>query len=239
MSIHDTGFQAALDEAKAGANEGGVPIGACLVNKDGKILGRGHNLRVQNGSATLHVSLWSFPCSCCHIDFHLSRFEFKVLFCGMFGRRYSLSSSNPRIEITESVRPTTLISYHSRLSCSQQAEISALESAGRLPPAAYKGATMYTTLSPCDMCTGACILYNVSRVVMGENRTFVGGEDYLHSKGIEVINLKSDECRELMTRFIREHPEDWYVSRLLYQCLCLTSTTGVKVILRLTRTMQV
>ncbi len=68
---------------------------------------------------------------------------------------------------------------------------------------------MYTTLSPCDMCTGACILYKVSRVVIGENKTFVGGEEHLQRKGIEVLNVESKECEELMARFIREHPEDW------------------------------
>lgn len=72
--------------------------------------------------------------------------------------------------------------------------MSALEDAGRLPASAYKGATMYTTLSPCDMCTGACILYKVSRVVMGENKTFVGGEKYLEQRGVEVINVSSHGC---------------------------------------------
>lgn len=70
---------------------------------------------------------------------------------------------------------------------------------------------MYTTLSPCDMCTGACILYGVSRVVMGENKTFVGGEEYLRSKGIEVVNLQDPQCEDLMRKFIDEHPEDWWV----------------------------
>ncbi|GAB7341462.1 hypothetical protein MBLNU457_7700t1 [Dothideomycetes sp. NU457] len=140
----DIGFQAALEEAKNGASEGGVPIGACLVSADGKILGRGHNMRVQKSSPTIH------------------------------------------------------------------AEIAALEDAGRLPASAYKGATMYTTLSPCDMCTGACILYKVKRVVLGENNTFIGGEDYLKQRGIEVVNVKSAECEALMKDFIKRHPEDWY-----------------------------
>ncbi|KXL46057.1 hypothetical protein M433DRAFT_153954 [Acidomyces richmondensis BFW] len=144
VSEDDPGFKAALEEAKKGASEGGVPIGACLVNKEGRILGRGHNMRVQKGSATLH------------------------------------------------------------------AEMSALEQAGRLPASAYAGATMYTTLSPCDMCTGACILYKVSRVVLGENKTFMGGEEYLRQRGIEVVNLKNAECEALMRKFIEEHPEDWY-----------------------------
>ncbi|KAK5696712.1 Cytosine deaminase [Elasticomyces elasticus] len=164
MSEHDAGFKAALEEAKQGAKEGGIPIGACLVDKDGKILGQGHNMRLQKDSATLH------------------------------------------------------------------AEISTLENAGRLPASAYKGATMYTTLSPCQMCTGACLLYKVSRVVMGgkpamsqifdseqalpnvfaENNTFVGGDELLKQRGVEVVNLKNAECEGLMKKFIDDHPEDWY-----------------------------
>ncbi|KAK6437592.1 Cytosine deaminase [Oleoguttula sp. CCFEE 5521] len=144
MSQSDVGFKAALEEAKKGAYEGGVPIGACLVSADGRILGRGHNMRVQKKSPTIH------------------------------------------------------------------AEISALESAGRLPASAYKDATMYTTLSPCDMCTGACILYKVRRVVLGENNTFVGGEAYLKQRGIEVVNVRSEECEKLMTEFIKTNPGDWY-----------------------------
>ncbi|OQO00466.1 hypothetical protein B0A48_13815 [Cryoendolithus antarcticus] len=144
MSQSDIGFKAALEEARKGADEGGVPIGACLVSADGKILGRGHNMRVQKNSPTIH------------------------------------------------------------------AEISALENAGRLPASAYKDATMYTTLSPCDMCTGACILYKVRRVVLGENNTFVGGEAHLKERGVEVVNVRSEECEKLMTTFIKKHPEDWY-----------------------------
>ncbi|KAI9804015.1 MAG: cytosine deaminase [Piccolia ochrophora] len=139
----DAGFVAALEEARAGAKEGGIPIGAALVSKDGKILGRGRNMRVQKGSATLH------------------------------------------------------------------GEISALENTGRLPGAAYVGSTMYTTLSPCDMCTGACILYGVARVVMGENRTFRGGEDYLEQRGIEVISLDNAECQQMMQTFVKEQPQVW------------------------------
>ncbi|KZF25939.1 cytosine deaminase [Xylona heveae TC161] len=141
---NDIGFVAAVEEAKAGAQEGGVPIGAALVSKDGKILGRGHNMRYQNGSAILH------------------------------------------------------------------GEMSALENAGRLPGSAYKGSTMYTTLSPCDMCTGACIMYGVARVVIGENETFLGGEDYLKKRGIEVINLNNSECKQLMAQFIHDKPQLWY-----------------------------
>ncbi|KAF6230096.1 hypothetical protein HO133_004435 [Letharia lupina] len=140
----DPGFVAAVEEAKTGFGEGGVPIGACLVSKEGKILGRGHNMRVQKDSATLH------------------------------------------------------------------AEISTLENTGRLPASAYKGATMYTSLSPCDMCTGACVLYKVARVVIGENKTFVGGEAYLKQRGIEVIVLENKECQDLMSKFIEEKPGVWY-----------------------------
>ena len=93
-----------------------------------------------------------------------------------------------------------------------QGEIAALNNAGRLPASAYEGATMYTTLSPCDMCTGACLLYKVKRVVLGENNTFVGGEDYLKQRGVEVINVKSAECEDLMKKFIKEHPGEWWVS---------------------------
>ncbi|MCJ1423344.1 cytosine deaminase [Sticta canariensis] len=139
----DPGFVAAIAEAKAGAQEGGVPIGACLVSQDGKILGKGHNMRVQRGSATLH------------------------------------------------------------------AEIAALENTGRLPATAYRGATMYTTLSPCEMCTGACILYKVARIVIGENNTFVGGEAYLKQKGIELVILQNKECERFMQKFISEEPEIW------------------------------
>lgn len=88
-------------------------------------------------------------------------------------------------------------------------ETDALENAGRLPASVYRRATMYTTLSPCDMCSGAILLYGIPRVVMGENRTFVGGEDYLRSRGVEVVNLDSAECVELMNEFIAEHPEIW------------------------------
>ncbi|KAF9237912.1 hypothetical protein DTO013E5_4869 [Penicillium roqueforti] len=146
----DLGFIAAVEEAKQGLSEGGVPIGAALVSKDGKILGRGHNMRVQKGSAVLH----------------------------------------------------TTANTH-------KAEMSALENSGRLPASAYEGATMYTTLSPCDMCTGACILYKVKRVVIGENKSFMGGEELLLNKGKEVVVLDNAECKELMTSFMKEKPELW------------------------------
>ncbi|OJD12564.1 hypothetical protein ACJ73_09328 [Blastomyces percursus] len=143
MSAQDPGFIAALEEAKKSAAEGGIPIGACLVSRDGKILGRGHNMRVQKGSATLH------------------------------------------------------------------GEIAALENSGRLPASAYVGATMYTTMSPCDMCTGACVLYKLKRVVVGENTTFMGGEQYLINRGVDVVVLNNTECIEMVQKFIEERPDIW------------------------------
>jgi cytosine/creatinine deaminase len=132
----------AIEQARIGRDEGGVPIGAALV-VDGRVLGAGHNRRVQLGSAIRH------------------------------------------------------------------GETDALEEAGRRPAAVYRRATMYTTLSPCDMCTGAILLYGIPRVVLGENRTFVGGEDLLRSRGVEVVNLDSAECVALMDEFIAAHPEIW------------------------------
>jgi cytosine/creatinine deaminase len=133
----------AIEQARIGRDEGGVPIGAALV-VDGQVVGAGHNRRVQQGSAIRH------------------------------------------------------------------GETDALEVAGRLPASVYRRATMYTTLSPCDMCTGAILLYGIPRVVMGENRTFVGGEDLLRSRGVEVVNLDSAECKTLMDEFIAAHPEIWF-----------------------------
>ncbi|KAI0008527.1 putative cytosine deaminase [Xylariaceae sp. FL0662B] len=130
------GLAIATDEARISYQEGGIPIGAALVAADGMVLGRGHNMRVQNGNPILH-------------------------------------------------------------------------NAGRLPSSAYKGSTMYTTLSPCDMCTGACLLYGISRVVIGENRTFLGGETYLRQRGVEVVVLDSAECKDLMDKFIAEKPDVW------------------------------
>jgi creatinine deaminase len=89
------------------------------------------------------------------------------------------------------------------------AEMDALENAGRLTARDYARATLYSTLSPCDMCSGAALLYRIPRVVIGENRTFLGGEDLLRARGVEVVNLDSAECYELMADFIREHPEIW------------------------------
>jgi creatinine deaminase len=132
----------AVSEARAGLAEGGIPIGAALVH-DGKVLGVGHNRRVQLGSAIRH------------------------------------------------------------------GETDCLENVGRLPAKVYAASTMVTTLSPCDMCTGAILLYGIPRVVIGENRTFVGGEELLRSRGVEVVNLDSAACYELLQGFIAEHPEIW------------------------------
>lgn len=138
----DEFLQAAIDEAKMGATEGGIPIGSVLVI-DGRIVGRGHNRRVQQGSAILH------------------------------------------------------------------AEMDCLESAGRLSAAEYRRATLYSTLSPCDMCSGAALLYGIPRIVVGENRTFQGPEDYVRARGVELIVADSKECRELMEYFIAANPELW------------------------------
>lgn len=139
----DRGFlDVAIEQARMGRDEGGVPIGAALV-ADGRVLGAGRNRRVQQGSAIRH------------------------------------------------------------------GETDALEVAGRLPAAVYRRSTMYTTLSPCDMCAGAILLYGIPRVVIGENRTFVGAEDYLRARGVEVVHLDSDPCVELMRAFIAGHPEVW------------------------------
>ncbi|KAI3401627.1 hypothetical protein diail_10228 [Diaporthe ilicicola] len=161
------GMAIAFEEAKQSYSEGGIPvcgtdtfrvsdltitytqIGAALVSKDGKLLGRGHNQRVQLGSAT---------------------------------------------------QPTH-----------KQGETSALFNSGRLPARAYQGSTMYTTLSPCDMCTGACLLYGIARVVIGENENFLGGEAYLRSRGVEVVVVGDAGCKQLMDTFIAEKPELWYV----------------------------
>jgi cytosine deaminase len=141
-SSPDPFLAAAIAEAEQGLREGGIPIGSVLV-ADGKIVGRGHNRRVQKSSATLH------------------------------------------------------------------GEMDALENAGRLPAAAYHGATIYTTLSPCAMCSGAILLYGIRHVVIGENRTFRGEEDLLASRGV-VLEVRQDlTCIRLMTEFIRAHPALW------------------------------
>ncbi|MBB3063603.1 nucleoside deaminase [Microbulbifer rhizosphaerae] len=138
----DKFMQAAIDEARAGLSEGGIPIGSVLVC-DGRIIGRGHNQRVQKMSAVLH------------------------------------------------------------------AEMDCLENAGRLSAVEYKKCTLYTTLSPCDMCSGTALLYGIPKVVIGENETFKGPEDYLRSRGVELLLLDSEECKALMREFIRAKPELW------------------------------
>ena len=143
MDRPDSGFMdVAIQEARRGQEEGGIPIGAALV-ADGRVLGAGHNRRVQMGSPIRH------------------------------------------------------------------GETDALEMAGRQPAAVYRRSSMYTTLSPCDMCTGAILLYGIPRVVIGENRTFLGGEDYLRSRGVEVVVLDSQACVAMMERFIAENPALW------------------------------
>lgn len=89
-------------------------------------------------------------------------------------------------------------------------EMSALENAGRLPGSAYKNCTMYTTLSPCNMCSGACIMYGIKRVVLAENENFQGAEELLKSVGVEVVNAENQECKDLMKKFIDERPGDWF-----------------------------
>ena len=139
---HERFLEAALDEARKGLEAGGIPIGSVLV-VDGKIVGRGHNQRVQKGSAVLH------------------------------------------------------------------AEMDALENAGRLGPADYRRATIYTTLSPCSMCSGAILLYKIPTVIIGENKTFLGAEDWLRSNGVELQVMDHPGAAELMTRFIEARPELW------------------------------
>jgi cytosine deaminase len=140
---HDDSFlKAAIAEAKKGLAEGGIPIGSVLVI-DGQIVGRGHNQRVQKGSAILH------------------------------------------------------------------AEMDALENAGRLKAADYRRTVLYSTLSPCDMCSGTALLYKVPRIVIGENRTFRGPEEYVRSRGV-VLEIRDDpECIRLMEEFIRDRPGLW------------------------------
>lgn len=138
----DRFLQAAIDEARLGASEGGIPIGSVLVH-GGSILGRGHNRRVQKGSAILH------------------------------------------------------------------GEMDALENAGRYPAHVYRESVLYTTLSPCAMCSGAILLYGIPRVVIGENETFRGEEDLLRSRGVVLEILRDPECIRLMREFIAARPELW------------------------------
>ena len=135
-------LHAAIEEARKGLDAGGIPIGAVLVI-DGKIVGRGHNQRVQNRSAVLH------------------------------------------------------------------AEMDCLENAGRMGSADYERSVLYSTLSPCDMCSGAVLLYKIPRVVIGENQTFRGPEDYLRSRGVELEVVNDEECTKLMADFIRKNPGLW------------------------------
>ncbi len=135
-------MQAAIEEARLGLREGGIPIGSVLVH-DHRIIGRGHNRRVQKGSAILH------------------------------------------------------------------GEMDALENAGRHPAAISRAATIYTTLSPCSMCSGAILLYGIPRVVVGENRTFMGEEELLRSRGVDVVVLQDEACIALMRQFIGEKPTLW------------------------------
>ncbi len=138
----DIFLEAAIDEARKGRDAAGVPIGSVLVI-DGKIVGRGHNQRVQKGSPVLH------------------------------------------------------------------AEMDCLENAGRLTAADYRRATIYSTLSPCDMCSGAILLYEIPRVVVGENETFKGPEDYLRARGVKIDIVDNDECKQLMLDFIAMNPSLW------------------------------
>ena len=149
MSVHgerdrppDAFLDAAVDEARAGLSEGGIPIGSVLV-LNGRIVARGHNRRVQRGSAILH------------------------------------------------------------------AEMDCLENAGRLTAADYREATLYSTLSPCDMCSGAALLYGIPRIVVGENSTFRGPEEYLRQRGVLVTVVDDARCIALMQEFIRDRPTLW------------------------------
>lgn len=135
-------MDAAIEEARAGLAEGGIPIGSVLVH-DGRIIGRGHNRRVQQGSAILH------------------------------------------------------------------GEMDALENAGRLPASTYRECVIYTTLSPCSMCSGAILLYGIPQVIIGENQTFLGEEELLRSRGVQVEVRQDAACIVLMTQFIARQPELW------------------------------
>jgi len=138
----DAFLQAAIEEARQGLAEGGIPIGSVLVI-DGEIASRGHNRRVQRGSAILH------------------------------------------------------------------AEMDCLENAGRLTAKEYQRSTLYSTLSPCDMCSGTALLYGIPQIIVGENRTFQGPEEYVRSRGVDLQILDDPECYELMQEFIAAHPDLW------------------------------
>jgi cytosine deaminase len=138
----DAFLASAIEEAEKGRDEGGIPIGAVLVH-DGRIIGHGHNRRVQQGSAILH------------------------------------------------------------------GEMDALERAGRQAASVYRASVMYTTLSPCAMCSGAVLLYGIPHVIVGENRTFAGEEDLLRARGVRVDVVQDERCIRLMERFIADHPGLW------------------------------
>lgn len=138
----DEFLQAAVDEAMQGLREGGIPIGSVIVHA-GKIIGRGHNRRIQKGSSVLH------------------------------------------------------------------GEMDALENAGRLSPSVYRDCTLYTTLSPCPMCSGAILLYKIPRVIIGENRTFLGAEDHLRKNGVEITVADDPSCISMMENFIADNPSLW------------------------------
>jgi len=138
----DSFMKAAIEEAQQGLNEGGIPIGSAIVHA-GRVIGRGHNRRVQRGSSVLH------------------------------------------------------------------GEMDALENAGRQPAAIYRQSVLYTTLSPCAMCSGAILLYGIPRVIVGENQTFLGEEELLRSRGVTVHVLQDETCIRLMREFIAAHPELW------------------------------
>jgi len=140
--MKDKFLKAAIEEARKGLEEGGIPIGSVIVHKD-KIIGRGHNKRVQEGSVVLH------------------------------------------------------------------GEMDALENAGRQKAAVYQESVLYTTLSPCPMCSGTVLLYGIPKVVIGENKTFMGEEELLRSRGVEVVVLNDEECIEMMAAFIDKKPELW------------------------------
>ena len=138
----DAFMQAAIEEAEQGLSEGGIPIGSVVVH-DGRIAGRGHNRRVQQGSTILH------------------------------------------------------------------GEMDALERAGRKPASFYRECTLYTTLSPCPMCSGAILLYGIPRVVIGENRSFMGEEKLLAERGVQLTVVQDERCIELMREFMRRNPQLW------------------------------
>src|ERR1700733_4602459 len=142
MAMKDAYLGAAMEQARKSLSEGGIPIGSVLVH-EGQIIGRGHNCRVQSGSA---------------ID-------------------------------------------HGEMNC--------LRNAGRLSAKTYRNSTIYSTLSPCPMCSGAIVLYKIPRVVVGENQTFLGAEDYMRSQGVQVEVVQDEECIQMMTEFIRAKPELW------------------------------